>query len=103
MGIKLEVSTDLLRGKLDKRVSQAVSGAMVEQVQRARYLAPVKTGNLKSSWVSNFQTKEGYIKNGAKYAAYQEFGTRFQRGKEMIGWRSGTTAKEIAANTEKRF
>lgn len=83
--------TDKLIGKLrrnanlgDVRRTVALNGS--EMHRAAQRHAPVKTGNLKRNIKYHSQDRgfTAKVASEAKYAPYQEYGTRFQSGKPHI-------------------
>lgn len=57
------------------RAEQAVARCVFDVEARAKGLAPVDTGALKSSITGEAEGLEGTVSTGIEYASYQEFGT----------------------------
>jgi hypothetical protein len=101
--VKVTMSTDGFERRVRSRVTSAVKLAIQDVTSEARVKSPVDTGRLSANWRSRFDGTSGEIINATPYAAYQEFGTIKQAGREMIGWRSGTTGRRIAIKAQGRF
>lgn len=66
-----------LRAGLDKKAEKILEAAARRIEARAKELAPVDTGTLKSSLhVSQERPLERTIADGVEYGVFQEFGTR---------------------------
>lgn len=76
---------DRIASQLERAYSELIRKTAFSIEARAKQLAPVDTGLLRNS----LQTKvDGPLKatvgTSVEYAQYQEFGTRFQKGKSFL-------------------
>jgi HK97 gp10 family phage protein len=91
MPIEFEVDLDVnevkrwLRERPAKTISElnrAVKASVISVEAETKRNAPVDTGTLKSSLSHTTQELEGeVVAAGVKYAIYQEYGTKYMRGR----------------------
>jgi HK97 gp10 family phage protein len=90
MPIEVEMDLDVnevkrwLRERPAKTISElnrAVKASVISVEAETKRNAPVDTGTLKSSVSHTTQELEGEVVAGVRYAIYQEYGTKYMRGR----------------------
>ena len=67
------------KGRAVFAINRAITTATVNTQPDAKRLAPVDTGNLRSSIQAELRAGEGTVTAEAEYSAYVEYGTRRNR------------------------
>lgn len=71
-------------GRASNRQKQLIQASLMNNTEEMKNLAvskaPEDTGFLKSQITTSYAPLEGTVIDGANYAGYQEYGTRFQSG-----------------------
>jgi hypothetical protein len=66
------------------------------QVKNAVTMSPVDTGRLRAGWKISRESKTMWrITNKTPDTLFQEYGTSRQKGREMLGLRSGRFVREV--------
>lgn len=85
-----------IASRIDQALSQLVKKAAFRIEARAKQLAPVDTGLLRNSIQTNVDGPlKASVGTNTEYAAYQEFGTRHQKGKPFLTPAADETKKEF--------
>lgn len=88
----------------EKLLLNQIGQSVKKQVDIAVRLSPVSTeatrpggphGELKKKWKLSGGGKHYTVSNSANHATFQEIGTRYQSGREMLGLRSGKIVNDI--------
>jgi HK97 gp10 family phage protein len=85
MDVKVKNNLGRIESQIEKALSQAVRTAAHNIWVQAKLLAPVDHGFLRNSIEVNVESPlKATIGTNIEYAKYQEFGTRYQKGKAFL-------------------
>ena len=84
MAAVFKKTLDVERIVRDRVLDQANSLLALIGVNYAKGYCPVDTGNLRGSINFRLEGKEAFVGTKTEYAAYVEFGTRFQKAQPYI-------------------
>lgn len=88
-----------IASRLDKALSNLVKKTAFAIEAKAKQLAPVDTGLLRGSVTTQVEGPfKARVGTGVEYATYQEFGTRYQKGKAFLTPAADEEGKDFQKN-----
>ena len=74
------------KNEIKKRITRACTAVGLFVEGESKKLSPVDTGNLRGSIEHDIDAEQAIVRIGTnvEYAVFQEFGTRYQKGKAFL-------------------